>query len=223
MRKINACLKLNFLCRKFPIIIGIALLFILCIKSINRNIGMSDGAYVIESLFLMIYAAYNYKSSFAHWISIGGRRKDFYLSNFILYTFTAAVLSYVQTLIFIKYISRIPILLGDYGKFSLLQVANFTPLELWVYLFFSFMCSVLAGNFLGALNIRFDLGEALAMSFGYFFGTGIVFMAINKMFEDTTIYFIINQVSIYLFQIICYAFSAYISWRIIREEELCTE
>lgn len=224
MRELNVCLKLNFLCRKLPILIGIVLLIIIFVGSKKNNIYMSmDSIHMLESIFLIIYAAYNYKNSFVHWISIGGRRRDFYLGSFILYVFTAAVLSYVQTLIFINYVSRVQILMGQYGKFSLLQVASFTPLELWGYLFLSFMCSISAGSFLGALNLRYEFGEALAMSFGYYFGILMLYMGLNKMFEDTALSFIIGQYSMYLLQIIIYAVSVYMGWRIIREEELCAE
>lgn len=225
MRELNVCLKLNFLCRKIPILIGIILISILFIESKKDNVYISmDSIHVLESLFLIIYGAYNYKNSFVHWISIGGRRKDFYLSSFILYVFTAAVVSYAQTLIFIGYVPKIQILLGEYGKLSLFQVASFTPLEFWIYLFFSFMCSICAGSLLGVLNIRYSLSESLAMSFGYYFGLTLVYMFLIKIFQDSVPDFIINQATIYLFEVTIYAVSIYIGWRVISwEVDLCTD
>lgn len=230
MRELNVCLKLNFLCRKIPILVGTVLLCILCIETKRNNVYMGmDNVYVLESLFLIIYSAYNYKSSFIHWISIGGRRKDFYLSSFIFYIFTAAIISYVQTLVFIHYISRYQMFMGDYGKFSLLEVVSFTPLGLWFYQFISFMCSVCAGNFLGVLNTRYSLGKSLAISFGYFFGFTTVYMILNGIFQVSNFQgyianFMMSQAAIFLVLIIIYAISVYIGWRIIRkEEDLCID
>lgn len=230
MRELNVCLKLNFLCRKIPILIGTVLLCILCIETKRNNVYMGmDNVYVLESLFLIIYSAYNYKKSFIHWISIGGRRKDFYLSSFIFYIFTVAVISYIQTLVFIHYISRYQVFMGNYGKLSLLEVVSFTPLGLWFYQAISFMCSVCAGSFLGALNTRYSLGKSLDISLGYFFGSTTVYMLLMNIFELDNFQgdianFMMSQTTIFLFLIIIYAISVYIGWRIIRkEEDLCID
>lgn len=225
MRELNACLKLNFLCRKIPILIGTVLLCILCVETKRNNVYMSiDNIYVLESLFLIIYSAYNYKNSFIYWVSIGGRRKDFYLGSFIFYIFTVAVISYIQTLVFIHYVSQMQMFKGPYGKLNLLEVVSFTPLGVWFYQFLGFMCSACAGALIGGLNIRYGLGEALAMSFGYFFGSMMLYIFLIKIFGDDLPNFIMNQATIYLFQIIIYAISIYIGWRIIRrEEDLCID
>ncbi|MBI6872377.1 hypothetical protein [Clostridium aciditolerans] len=225
MRELNVCLKLNFLSKKIPVLIGTILLCILFVETKRNNIYISiDKIYTLESLFFIIYSAYNYKNSFAHWINIGGRRKDFYLSSFIFYIFTAAVISYIQTLVFIHYVSQMQIFNGPYDKLNLLQVVSFTPLELWFYQFLGFMCSACAGALIGVLNIRHDLGEALAMSFGYFSGSVMLYFFLIKIFGDDLPNFIMNQATIYLYQIIIYAISVYIGWRIIRrEEDLCID
>lgn len=225
MRELNVCLKLNFLCRKIPILIGTVLMCILCVEIKRNNIYMSiDNVYKLESLFLIIYAAYNYKNSFIYWISMSGRRKDFYLGSFIFYIFTAAVISYIQTLVFIYYVSQMQIFEGPYGKLNMLEVIRFTPLGVWLYQFLSFMCSACAGALIGALNTRMELGEAIAMSFGYFWGFMLLNMFLIKIFGDDLPNFIMNQATIYLYQIIIYAISVYIGWRIIRrEEDLCID
>lgn len=225
MRELNVCLKLNFLSRKIPIFVGAALLVILCIemKINNINIGM-DNVYVLESLFLIIFAAYNYKNSFVYWVSMGGRRKDFYLSSFILFVFIAAVISYIQTLVFIHYESQRQIFMGQYGKFNLIEVVGFTPLGVWIYQFLSFMCSICAGALIGALNTRCELGEAIGISVGYFFLPNLFYTFIIRIFEEYIPAFIKSQGAVYLFFIIIYGISIYIGWRIIRrEEDLCIE
>ncbi len=225
MRELNACLKLNFLCRKIPILIGTVLMCMLCVETKRNNIYMSiDNVYKLESLFLIIYAAYNYKNSFIYWISMSGRRKNFYLSSFILYIFTAAIISYVQTLVFIHYASQIQVFNGDYGGLKLLGVVSFTPLGLWLYQFIGFMCAACVGALIGTLNTRFDLGEAVAMSFGYYWGFMLLHMFLIKIFGDDLPNFITSQAADYLFEIFIYAISVYIGWRIIRrEEDLCIE
>lgn len=225
MREINTCLKLNFFSRKIPILIGSILLTIIYVVTKKGNLSMGmDSLYVRESLFLIFYAMYNYKNSFIHWISMGGRRKEFYLSSFILFVFTAAVASYVQSLIFIQYASQNQMFLGYYGKLDMLQVGNFTPLELWFYQFLGFMTSISAGSFLGVLNTKCSFGKSLAVVFAYWFTFMIGYMLVIVLLRNNTPEFLNSQFAVYLYGLFTSIIFIYSGWKVIRQEEdLCTE
>jgi hypothetical protein len=223
MTQLKASLKLNFLSRKIAALIVIILFG--TVYFVVQNYGQHmyiEKWYVLQEISLFLYAYYAYKSAFNYWVSIGGKRKSFYLGTLILFILTAAVLSSFQVFTFNNYVLQKNMAPDDYGTLKVMEVAKFTPLGVWLYQFLYFMFALCGGNLLGVLSTKFNDGISFAILVGYYIFPMMIYMFTVNKIDIPIIYQ--GQFGVFICNIIIWSISLYISLRIIiKRGDLYTE
>ncbi len=217
MTQLKASLKLNFLSRKIAALIVIILFGTVYFMVQNYGQHMYiENWYVLQEISLFVYAYYGYKFAFNYWVSIGGKRKSFYLGTLVLFVLTAAVLSSFQVFTFNNYVLQKNMAPDDYGTLKVIEVAKFTPLGVWLYQFLYFMFALCGGNLLGVLRTKFNDGISFAILAVYYMFPMTIYIFTADKVDIPIIYQ--GQFGVFIYNIIIWSISLYIGLRIITKK-----